>query len=119
MRLSCWGWSSGIDLRPMHPEELETYFHGPAGYLGPVGIVAAQTLQDEGVKVVVDPGLEGPENLVAGANKLDYHYRNVTPGLGFSWTIAADIRNVAEGEACPQCGAPLKVAQGDGDRAHL
>ena len=52
--------------------------------------------------VVLDPSLEGRKNLVAGANKLDYHLRNVIPGRDFTWTIAADIRSVNEGEACPQ-----------------
>ncbi|MGH9587210.1 MAG: proline--tRNA ligase, partial [Acidobacteriaceae bacterium] len=99
------------DLRPMHAEELEQYFHGPAGYLGPVGLVPAKTVHDGGVKVIVDHGLEGRENLVGGANKMDYHYRNVTPGRDFTWTLAADIRDVAEGEACVNCGEPLKVAK--------
>jgi prolyl-tRNA synthetase len=99
------------DLRPMHAEELEQYFHGPAGYLGPIGLVPAKTVHDGGVKVIVDHGLEGRENLVGGANKLDYHYRNITPGRDFSWTLAADIRDVAEGEACVNCGEPLKVAK--------
>ncbi|MGC2501112.1 MAG: His/Gly/Thr/Pro-type tRNA ligase C-terminal domain-containing protein, partial [Silvibacterium sp.] len=64
-----------------------------------------------GIHVILDPGLENRQNLVAGANRLDYHYRNVTPGRDFTWTIAADIRNVAEGEPCPTCGSPLKVAK--------
>ncbi len=101
----------GGDLRPMQAEELEKYFHAPAGYLGPVGLTAAKALHDGGVNVILDPGLENRQNLVAGANKLDYHYRNVTPGRDFTWTIAADIRNVAEGEACPECGGALKVAK--------
>ncbi|HUY81053.1 MAG TPA: proline--tRNA ligase [Acidobacteriaceae bacterium] len=101
----------GSDLRPMQAEELETWFHGPAGYLGPVGLTPAKVLYDGSVNVVLDHGLENRSNLVAGANQLDYHYRNVTPGRDFTWTIAADIRNVAEGEACPQCGAALKVAK--------
>jgi prolyl-tRNA synthetase len=52
--------------------------------------------------VILDKSLEGRKNLVAGANKLDYHLRNVVPGRDFTWTIAADIRSVNEGEACPQ-----------------
>jgi prolyl-tRNA synthetase len=35
----------------------------------------------------------------------------VTPGRDFSWTVAADVRNVVEGEGCPHCGSPLKVAK--------
>ena len=87
------------ELRPMMPEELERHIGGPAGYLGPVGIPQIMTegslnglksgkaldklkgvLRDnpaEGLRtiVVVDLGLKDRKNLVAGANKLDYHYR--------------------------------------------
>ncbi len=99
------------DLRPMQTEELERYIHGPAGFLGPIGLVPAKVLGDEGVSVILDRALEARQNMVCGANKLDYHYRNVTPGRDFTWTIAADIRSVVEGEGCPQCGSPLKVAK--------
>jgi len=90
------------DLRTMQAEELTQFFKGPAGFLGPVGLTHNAKPLDEGLTVVVDKSLEGRKNLVAGANKLDYHLRNVVPGRDFTWTIAADIRNVNEGEACPQ-----------------
>jgi prolyl-tRNA synthetase len=99
------------ELRTMQPEELETWLHGPAGYLGPMNLDPAAKINDGKLNVILDPGLENRHNLVCGANKLDYHYRNVVPGRDFKWTAAADIRNVTEGEGCPQCGAPLKVAR--------
>ncbi len=99
------------ELRPMQAEELEKYFGGPAGYLGPIGLGVSKHLHDEGVNVVLDESLQGRENMVAGANKLDYHFRNVTPGRDFSWTLAADIRNAVEGEGCPMCGLPLKIGK--------
>ncbi|MGA7521706.1 MAG: proline--tRNA ligase [Acidobacteriaceae bacterium] len=99
------------DLRPMVAEELQQWMHGPAGYLGPVGLDPAKTLNDGKVNVILDHGLENRQNLVCGANKLDYHYRNVVPGRDFTWTTIADIRDVVEGEPCPQCGKPLKVAK--------
>ena len=101
----------------MGPEQLELYLKGPAGYLGPIGLnikkeVTPREFSAEGdVVVIVDNGLLGRMNMVAGANRMDYHYRNVTPGRDFQWTIAADIRNVAEGEGCPNCDTPLKVAK--------
>ena len=61
----------------------------------------------------MDPGLEGRSNLVAGANKLDYHFRNVTPGRDFTPTLIADIRSVNEGEADPNrrdCRCPIGKA---------
>jgi prolyl-tRNA synthetase len=123
------------ELRVMTPDELALHIGGPAGYLGPVGIAevmsgealaalksvsSAQRVktvfranQAEGLKtiVVMDLGLEGRKNLVAGANKLDYHYRNVTPGRDFTPTITADIRNINEGELDPVGGLPLKLGK--------
>jgi len=71
----------------------------------------AKPLED-GLTVVVDKSLEGRKNLVAGANKLDYHLRNVTPGRDFTWTLTADIRSVNEGEGCPKEGCAGKLVVG-------
>jgi prolyl-tRNA synthetase len=113
----------------MTGDQLSLYLGAPAGYLGPIGLNAIQATEWDFTKeyfqkesaaevnpmgeliVILDPGLENRHCLVCGANKLDYHYRNVVPGRDFTWTVIADIRNVLEGEACPQCGAPLKVAR--------
>jgi len=66
-----------------------------------------------GLMVIVDRSLEGRRNMVCGANQLDYHLRNVTPGRDFSWTLSADIRSVNEGESCPKdgCGGKLVVGK--------
>lgn len=117
------------ELRPMQAEELEKYLRGPAGYLGPVDLnpkeVQAQTSigpafsekgkyndAGESLIVVIDKGLEGRRNMVCGANKMDYHLRNVCPGRDFSWTLSADIRSVNEGEACPTPGCEGKLVVG-------
>jgi prolyl-tRNA synthetase len=127
---------SGVaELRPMLPIELEVHIGGPAGFLGPVGIREVMTqgslnglnsgkelarlkgvLRDntgEGLKtiVIMDIGLEGRSNLVAGANKADYHYRNVMPGRDFTPTLIADIRNINEGELDPIGGQPLRLGK--------
>jgi prolyl-tRNA synthetase len=90
------------EVRPMVAEELQQFFNGPAGFLGPVGLKPSAKLLEDGIAVVVDSTLEGRKNMVCGANKLDYHLRNVTPGRDFSWTLTADIRTVNEGEGCPK-----------------
>ncbi len=106
------------ELRTMQAEELAQYMNGPAGYLGPVGLKADAKPLPEGLTVIIDKSLEGRRNMVCGANKLDYHLRNVTPVRDFTWTLAADIRNVNEGEACPaldkngdNCGGKLVVGK--------
>jgi prolyl-tRNA synthetase len=97
--------------RPMEESEIEALFNSPAGYLGPVGIEWARDLKNHGGKPVllVDKALEGRTNLIAGANKKDYHLKNLTPGKDFHPTAYADLRSVRAGEACPNCGKPLRI----------
>jgi prolyl-tRNA synthetase len=112
----------GSELRPMVAEELEQYFHGPAGYLGPIGLKPKKVLilesglpnflGDGDTVVILDRALADRQNMVCGANQLDYHLRNVTPGRDFTWTLSADIRSVNEGESCPTAGCAGKLAVG-------
>jgi prolyl-tRNA synthetase len=101
------------ELRTMQAEELSQYLNGPAGFLGPVGVKPNAKPLEDGLTIIIDKSLEGRKNLVAGANKLDYHLRNVTPGRDFTWTLSADIRSVNEGEACPvdSCSGKLVVGK--------
>ena len=97
--------------RPMEEAEIEALFNSPAGYLGPMGIEWARDLKDHKGKPVllVDKALEGRTNLIGGANKKDYHLKNLTPGKDFQPTAYADLRAVRAGEACPNCGKPLRI----------
>ena len=96
--------------RPMEEPEIERLFNSPAGYLGPIGIEWAKDLRDaERPVLLVDKALEGRSNLIAGANKKDYHLKNLTPGKDFHPTAYADLRTVTAGEACPNCGKPLRI----------
>jgi prolyl-tRNA synthetase len=101
------------ELRTMVAEELALYFEGPAGYLGPIGlkVLPADKGDPRAAFVVIDKGLEGRKNMVGGANKLDYHFRNITPGRDFTWTRVADIRNVNEGDLDISSGKPLKIGK--------
>jgi prolyl-tRNA synthetase len=102
---------SGGELRPMTPEELATTFNAPAGYLGPIGIEAAPHPKKPGTLVILDKALEGRANFIAGANKEEYHLRNVTPLRDFKPTLTADVRNILEGEGCPIDGSPLRLGK--------
>ncbi len=97
--------------RPMEEAEIEMLFQSPAGYLGPIGIEWAKDFKTDGDKPVllVDKALEGRTNLIGGANKKDYHLKNLTPGKDFHPTAYADLRSVTAGEACPNCGKPLRI----------
>ena len=100
----------GKTTRPMEEAEISALFKSPAGYLGPLGIDWAKGLDDVGRPVLlVDKALEGRKNLISGANKEDYHVKNITPGESFQPTAYADLRTVVPGEACPNCGATLRI----------
>jgi prolyl-tRNA synthetase len=103
----------GMPSRPMTEAEIEALFNSPAGYLGPMGIEWAQGIKkdkdEDRPLLLVDKALEGRSNLIAGANKKDYHLKNLTPGKEFHPTVYADLRAVIAGEACPNCGKPLRI----------
>jgi prolyl-tRNA synthetase len=101
---------AGRETRPMQEEEIVALFHSPAGFLGPLGIDWAKSLDDSGNPIlIVDEALKGRKNLISGANKEDYHVKNITPGATFPPTAYADLRSVTAGEGCPNCGAPLRI----------
>jgi prolyl-tRNA synthetase len=101
---------SGRETRPMTEEEIQALFHSPAGFLGPVGLEPAKSFDDSDRPIlIVDEALKGRKNLISGANKEDYHLKNVTPEVDFHATAYADLRSVTAGEACPSCGASLRI----------
>ncbi|HEY1262012.1 MAG TPA: proline--tRNA ligase [Terriglobales bacterium] len=100
----------GKPTRPMQEDEIKQLFKSPAGFLGPLGIEWARSLDDfDRPALLVDKALEGRKNLISGANKEDYHVKNITPGGNFQPTLYADLRSVSAGEACMKCGATLRV----------
>jgi prolyl-tRNA synthetase len=101
----------GGELRPMLPEEIAATFNAPAGYLGPIGLTPAPHPRKPGTLVILDAALEGRTNLIAGANKEEYHLRNVTPMRDFKPTLVADVRSVSEGEPDPIAGEPLRIGK--------
>ena len=74
------------------------------GFTGPVGL--------HDCKIVVDSELTGLKNLVAGANKENYHVKNVNYGRDYEGDIVTDIKVLQEGDKCPCCGKPVKHARG-------
>ena len=77
-------------VRAAQPEELQQWFGADAGSLGPIGVA-------ENVRILADDALRGCRNMIAGANKNDYHLRHVTPGEDFEVEFH-DLRQAAEGD---------------------
>jgi prolyl-tRNA synthetase len=89
-----------LDVRPAFPHEIREWFGADPGSLGPVGIT--------NMRILADKALEGRRNMVAGANRDDYHLLNVTPGEDFQAAFV-DLRQVSAGDPCIECGEPVAL----------
>ncbi len=65
-----------------------------------------------GVTIVADDLVTQERNLVAGANRPDFHLLNVNYGRDWQADIVADIALAGQGYPCPQCGAPMELRRG-------
>ena len=92
--------SGDPEFRPAHPGEIREWFGAEAGSLGPVGVA--------NMTILADQALVGRRNMIAGANRDDYHLRHVTLGEDFQAEVR-DLRQVAAGDACEKCGGALDV----------
>ena len=72
------------------------------GFVGPVGL---------GIPIIIDNEVSLMVNFVVGANKTNYHYKNVNID-DFKYELVADIRNVKDGDMCPNCGKKLIFKKG-------
>lgn len=90
-------------IRPAQVEEIKAAGMEP-GYGSPIGA--------RGTVVVIDDLVARSANLVAGANREGFHYRNVNAGRDFTPDVVADLSNAQEGDACPECGTPVILRNG-------
>lgn len=52
------------------------------------------------------------KNVVMGANREDYHLKNVNEGRDFRISAFADLKVAGERDACPRCRGTLQIARG-------
>lgn len=90
-------------LRPATEDEIRSVGAAP-GYASPVGL--------KDVWVVVDDAIPQSYNLVAGANEEGYHLLNTNYERDYTASVIADIAAAQDGDACPQCGAAMRLARG-------
>jgi prolyl-tRNA synthetase len=75
-----------------------------AGSASPVGV--------SGMRVVADDSVIDSPNLIAGANRADYHLRNVNFGRDWRADLVTDLALARPGDACARCGHTLEVRRG-------
>jgi prolyl-tRNA synthetase len=90
-------------LRPAVVEEI-TERGMQAGYGSPLGARDAV--------VVVDELVRRSPNLVAGANRVGWHVRNVNVPRDYTPDVVAEITDARKGDACIRCGSPVELRQG-------
>ncbi|MDQ7028107.1 MAG: proline--tRNA ligase [Anaerolineae bacterium] len=76
------------------------------GFASPIGI------KDDSVIVVVDDAIPDSPNLVAGANEVDYHYKNVNLGRDYEAHIITDIVSARDGDTTADGKGTLKEVRG-------
>ena len=72
------------------------------GFAGPVGFKG---------RVVIDVDAASITDAVTGANETDYHLLHVQHGRDFQAQVVS-VRQVVDGDLCPNCGASLKLYRG-------
>ena len=79
-----------------------------AGSVGPVKPA------DASLRIVADQSLKGAKGRIVGANKDDYHLKNVDLARDTKLTDAdfADLVIVQDGDICPRCGKPMQIKRG-------
>lgn len=78
-----------------------------AGNIGPIGLK-----NDKNTVLVYDISLKNSCNMVAGANKNNYHVKNVCYGRDFKPDELSDFSKVRAGDLCPKCNSKLTVSNG-------
>ncbi len=91
--------SKSIELADF--SKVEEITNSKVGFAGPIGL---------NIEIIVDNEVLNMKNFIVGANKTNYHYKNVNLN-DFSY-ISSDIRNIKEGDKCPNCGGKIYFKKG-------
>jgi prolyl-tRNA synthetase len=91
-------------IRPAQPEEIRAALGALPGSLGAAGVT--------GYPVIADEALRGRRGMYTGANVDDTHLRGVDVERDIAVGQWADLREVAAGEPCVNCGHGLEIERG-------
>ena len=90
----------------VHPAEVTEESGIVAGFTGPYDLKADCT-------VIFDVSLKGLENLVCGANEIDYHYKGLNLARDCGEVEYVDVSKIQTGGICPRCGKKtIRVKRG-------
>jgi len=92
-------------IRAAHPEELMEAAGADAGSIGPIGF------KSEDVKMIADLRLKDSDDLISGANKNDYHFKNIDLKCDVKNIEYYDLRVIKEGELTRDKKSKLRIAK--------
>ena len=92
----------GIDEVMFANDELIAKSNAVPGFTGPIDLDS---------KVIIDEEILHMKNFCCGANKENYHYINVNVN-DIKYDIVGDIKQVVEGDICPDCSGHLYFKKG-------
>lgn len=84
------------------PSKVEEITNAKVGFAGPIGL---------DVPIIIDNEVASMKNFIVGANKSDYHYKNVNLE-DFNYILTEDIRCITKEDKCPLCGKDLIFKNG-------
>jgi len=96
--------TGAASIRPAQPEEIREALGALPGSLGAVGVTDHPIIADE--------ALRGRRGMYTGANIDDAHLRGVDVERDIDVSRWADLREVAEGDPCINCGHGLEIERG-------
>ena len=100
-----------LDAKKIELADYETVLKASGAQPGSVGPVRPA---DAGLRIVADQSLKGARGCIVGANKDDYHIRNVDLARDTKLADAdyADLVIVRDGDICAKCGRPMVIKRG-------
>jgi prolyl-tRNA synthetase len=99
----------GAQVRPIEAEKLLALTGADGGSIGPVGLKEKSKGK---FKILADRRLENANGLVSGANKNDYHLRNIDLKRDCVVDGYYDLRTIEAGETAPNGKAKLRIVKG-------
>ncbi len=91
------------ELEKASDKEIAEVTCGVKGFSGPVNI---------NIKIYADLAVTKILNGISGANKKDYHLKNINYERDFKAAWTGDLRKVKRGDRCPKCGSVLEFRRG-------
>ncbi len=90
-------------------QTVEKISGAPVGFAGPIRLPSTVYR----LPIFADYSVENIINGISGANKKDYHLKNINIGRDYKPTEIADLRKIKKGALCPRCKKhELKFSRG-------